>query len=334
MSTNSFPTHKSRTVAERGARIAVVIPCYNEEVAIGGVVREFHAQLPTAEIHVFDNNSSDRTVEVARAAGAHVSHERRQGKGYVMQSIFRRVDADVYVLVDGDATYPPAAVHALMAPVIIGDADMVVGSRLHANSQSDFKPFNRWANRFVLFILRVTFGVRFTDVLSGYRAFSRSFVKSLPLFGGGFEVETELTIKAVTGGYRIIELPVNLTARVAGSESKIQVFRDGMLILVTILALFRDHKPLTFFGSLGLVLVAAALIPGVPVARELIQTGSVSELPSAVLAIALALLGILLGTVGIILHSIARRSQELEHRLRMFGDEIRRERHDSGISAQ
>jgi glycosyltransferase involved in cell wall biosynthesis len=308
-------------------RIAVLIPCFNEEVTIAEVVRQFRQELPEALICVFDNNSTDRTVERARAAGAHVLYEPRRGKGYVVQSIFRHIDADVYVMVDGDATYPPAAVHALIAPILARDADMVVGSRLHAESRSEFKPMNRWANRLVLAILKLVFGVRLTDILSGYRAFNRRFVKNLALFGGGFEIETELTIKAVARGYRIVEIPVDLAVRPEGSHSKVHFFRDGTVILSTILTLFRDYKPLTFFGSLGLLFVLAGLVPGFAVVAEYFETGFVSKLPSAVLAVGLGLCGTLLIAIGLLLHSIARRAQEFDYQVQMLGDQLRGERH-------
>ena len=309
----------------RRAEVAVLIPCYNEEITIAGVVRDFRAELPAALICVFDNNSTDASAERARAAGADVIHEPRRGKGFVVQSIFRHIDADVYVLVDGDATYPASAVHSLIAPLGAGEADMVVGSRLHAQSRSEFKHLNRWANRLVLFILRVVFGVRLTDVLSGYRAFNRSFVKNLALFGGGFEIETELTIKAVARGYRIVEVPVNLAVRPEGSHSKIHFLRDGMLILTTILTLFRDYKPLTFFGSLGLGFFLAALIPGLTVLAEYFRSGFV-KLPAAVLASGLVVCGLLLVAIGLLLHSIARRAQEFDYQLQMLSDQLRPER--------
>ena len=212
-------------------RIAILIPCYNEELTIAEVVAQFRAELPDADIYVFDNNSTDRTVEEARAAGALIFHEKRQGKGYVVQSMFRKVSADVYVMVDGDGTYPAAEVHRLIEPVLNDEADIVVGSRLHRDATSQFKTPNRLGNRFFLYVLNYTLGARITDMLSGYRAFNRGFVKGVPLFGGGFETETELTIKALNRGFRIVEVPVNLTTRPEGSFSKIRIFRDGFLIL-------------------------------------------------------------------------------------------------------
>jgi glycosyltransferase involved in cell wall biosynthesis len=306
-------------------RIAILIPCHNEEPTVSQVVKAFRAELPSASIYVFDNNSSDNTVESARASGAIVMREPRQGKGFVVQSMFRRVDADVYVMVDGDATYPAEAVHQLIAPVLAGEADMVVGSRLHPGLQSEFRQLNRWGNRLVLSLLNSIFKVKLTDVLSGYRAFNRKFVKGLPLFGGGFEIETELTIKAIARGLRIVEISTVLTARPEGSHSKIKFFRDGMIILNTILALFRDYKPLTFFGSVGLLLVLLALVPGLIAVVESISKGTVVRLPLAVLATGLGLCGLLSLTVGLILHSIARRSQELEYQLEMLADELRRD---------
>ena len=302
------------------SRIAVLIPCYNEEMTVGDVVTQFRTQLPSATVYVFDNNSSDHTADRAIAAGATVFHEQRQGKGYVTQAMFRQVDADVYVMVDGDGTYPASAVHSLLAPILRGKADMVVGSRLHAQSSSEFRQLNALGNRLVLRLLNSIFRVKLTDILSGYRSFTRKFVKGLPLFGGGFEIETELTIKAIERGFRIVEVPINLTHRPAGSHSKIKFFRDGVIILNTVLALFRDYKPLTFFGSTGLLLFALALIPGLVVIFEFINTGHVPRVLSAVIALALVSCGLLSLTVGLILHSIARRAQEFEHQLQVMSE--------------
>ncbi len=311
------------STADTSPRVAVLIPCYNEAPTVGEVVQAFRAELPAAHIYVFDNNSTDGTVAGALAAGATVLREPRQGKGYVVQSMFRRVEADVYIMVDGDGTYPAAEVHRLLAPVIADEADMVVGSRLHVATQSEFRQLNRWANRLVLALLNSIFKVRLTDILSGYRAFNRRFVKGLPLFGGGFEIETELTIKAVARGMRIVEVPTTLTSRPAGSHSKIKFVRDGALILNTILALFRDYKPLTFFGSVGIALLVMALVPGLFSIIDSIHRGIAARLPLAVLAVGLMLCGLLSLTVGLVLHSIARRSQEFEYQLQVLTDEMR-----------
>ena len=318
----SRTVNKLRTFTKDSITTAVLIPCYNEELTIGDVVRAFRAELPGARIYVFDNNSTDQTIDCAIEAGATVLREPRQGKGFVVQSMFRMVDADVYIMVDGDATYPAGAVHDLIAPILSGEADMVVGSRLHAGTESDFRQWNRMGNRLVLALLNSVFGVHLTDILSGYRAFNRRFVKTLPLFGGGFEIETELTIKAISRGMRIVEIPTNLTARPEGSHSKIQFFRDGFLILNTVVALFRDYKPLTFFGAVGLLLLAAALVPTAIIVISVLRTGVLSNLTLAVLATGLALTGILSIVAGLILHTIVRRFQEIEHTLAVRAEEI------------
>lgn len=288
------------------------------------VVSQFRKEMPSARVYVFDNNSTDRTAELARAAGAEVRSERRQGKGYVVQSMFREVDADAYVMVDGDGTYPARDVHALLAPVLAGEADMVVGSRLHTESRSQFRQLNRFGNRLVRLVLNSIFRVRLTDILSGYRAFGRRFVKRVPLFGGGFEIETELTVKAVERGYRVLEVPIDLVHRPEGSHSKIQFFRDGLLILNTILALFRDYKPLTFFGGVGVMLLSASLVPALAVFVESLGAGALGRLPFALAALVLALSGLLSVTVGLVLHSIARRSQEFEYHMLVIADEFER----------
>jgi glycosyltransferase involved in cell wall biosynthesis len=317
----------SQIADPESVKIAVLIPCYNEELTIADVVRDFRAELPQAHIYVFDNNSTDETAARARAAGATILSEPRQGKGFVVQAMFRRVDADVYVMVDGDNAFPAGAVHQLIAPVLRNEADMVVGSRLRPGTSSDFRPINRLANRMVLTVLNSMFRVQLTDVLSGYRAFSRGFVKTLPLFGGGFAIETELTIKAVSRGFRIVEIPTSLTARPEGSHSKVRLFRDGFLILNTILALFRDYQPLTFFGIAGSFLVILSLVPGVALMLEYARRGAFTRPVLAVVAVGLFLSGLLAFAVGLVLHSIARRSQEFDYQIQVLGDELRAQHH-------
>jgi hypothetical protein len=211
-----------------------------------------------------------------------------------------------------------------MEPIIEGEADMVVGSRLHGESQSQFKLMNKAGNKIFRKIIKLIFKVELTDILSGYRAFDRKFVKGLPLFGGGFEIETELTIKALERGYRVVETPIDLGVRPEGSHSKIKIVSDGMLIMNTILTLFRDYKPLTFFGAAGLALILAGFVPGIIVVLEFFETGLVPRLPSAVLAMGLVLSGMLLILAGLILHTITRRFQELEHRMSSLTDELAR----------
>ncbi len=236
----------------------------------------------------------------------------------MVQKMFADVDADVYVMVDGDGTYPASKVHELIAPVIMGDADMVVGSRLMQHSRSHFAAVNHFGNRLILWMINTIFGVTLTDILSGYRAFNREIVKNMPLVTGGFETETELTIKALARRYRILEIPVDLGARPKGSFSKIRILYDGWMILNTILALSRDYKPLTFFGIIGLIFIAIAFIPGTIVALEFVRTG-ILRLLSAILAVGLILLGFLSITAGLVIHTITRHFQELEQQLRLMG---------------
>lgn len=299
-------------------KIAVVIPCYNEELTIAEVIRQFRANLPEAEIFVYDNNSSDRTAEIALSEGAIVRQERRQGKGYVVQAMFREVDADLYVMVDGDTTYPADVVQSLLEPVTSGMADMVIGSRLHRTASSQFRLLNRLGNVLYRWLLNSIFGVRLTDLLSGYRVFSQRLVRSLPLVGGGFETEAEMTIKAIERGFTIVEVPVNLSSRPAGSQSKIRVIQDGWLILSTILTLFRDYKPLTFFGSVGVIFLLLGAIPGISVLVNYWRTGMVTNLAFALIAVGLILIGAMSIFAGLILHTIARRFQELDRLVQLF----------------
>ena len=307
----------------RDLRTVVLIPCHNEERTIASVVRKFSQQIPTAAIYVFDNNSTDRTAAEAARAGAVVRCEQRQGKGFVVQSMFRKIDADVYVLVDGDDTYPAHAVAQLLAPVFAGEADMVIGSRLHDGSASQFRRVNRFGNRLFAALLTLMFGVRITDLLSGYRAFSRRFVRSVPLIGGGFDTEAEMTIKALQRGLTVVEVPIDLAPRPSGSHSKIRLTQDGLLILAMMLTLLRDYKPLTFFGSLGLALTLTGLVPGAVAVSDYLATGTLSRLAAALLAAVLLLSGMAMGFLGLILHTIARRFQELDLQLQALADEPR-----------
>ena len=324
---------RSGTMSAR-PRVAVLIPCLNEELTVGKVVSAFLQELPAATIYVFDNRSTDRTAEIARAGGATVVYEPRAGKGFVIQKMFESVDADIYVMVDGDNTYPASQVHSLLAPIIAGEADMVVGTRLHQRSDSQFRALNRWGNRLFLLLVKLVFGVRVTDMLSGYRAFSRNVVKRLPLLRGGFETETELTIKALDRGFRICEVPVNLVPRPDGSHSKIRVANDGLRIVGTIFGMLRDYKPLTFFGGVGLLLASLGLIPGVIVIAEFARTGYITHLPSAVLAVGVELSGLLLIAIGLVLHTVVRHAQELDVRIRLMTEEImsQREKTESDVA--
>jgi len=296
-------------------KIAVIIPCYNEEKTIGDVVRNFKTRLPIADIYVFDNNSTDRTVQQATGAGAFIRHEIRRGKGYVIRSMFREVEADVYVMVDGDGTYPHDQVRELIRPILSGRADMVIGSRLHVSSDSQFKIPNRIGNWLFREILNFFFRVRITDLLSGYRAMTRQIVKGIPFLSCGFESETELTVKCLERGYRVVEVPISLGLRPEGSHSKIHIIRDGLLIFNTLFALARDYRPLTIFGLMGLLLVGCGLIPGTIVIEQFFATGQILRFPFAILAVGLVLSGLLVAFVGIVLHAIARRFQELDYQI-------------------
>lgn len=309
------PNNSSVRRSDEPRRIAVLIPCLNEAQTIAGVIRDFQAQLPDAAIYVFDNHSTDQTVAQAARAGAVVRHETRQGKGHVIRAMFRQVEADIYVMVDGDGTYPADKVHELIGPIRDDEADMVIGSRLLAGARSQFKIPNRLGNLAFRLLLNALFRVHITDVLSGYRVFSRRVVKSLPFLSRGFESETELTVKCLERGYRIIEIPVSLAPRPTGSYSKINVALDGLRILDTILALARDYKPLTAFGLLGLLLVVSGLVPGLIVIREFLSTGLVLRMPSAILAVGFVLAGLFVGFAGFVLHTIARRFQELDDQM-------------------
>ena len=312
-------------MSDRGT-IAVLIPCLDEGLTIATVVDDFRRELPDAAVWVIDNGSTDGTADIAAARGARVLHESRRGKGFAVRAAFRRIDADAYVMVDGDDTYPAGAVHALLEPVLAGRADMAVGSRTMAGSSSDFRRLNRFANAFYPFVIRLLVHVRLTDVLSGFRAMTREFVEGVPIAAQGFEIEVELTVKAAERHFRIVEVPVDLRARPDGSFSKVSNVGDGSRVLWTIVLLFRDYRPMAFFGGLGLLLMLVGLIPGVVVVAEFLETGLVPRLPSAVLAVALELAGMLSISVGILLSAIKRRFAELESRMEMLSDRPPRER--------
>jgi glycosyltransferase involved in cell wall biosynthesis len=293
--------------------IVVLIPCLNEAQTIAKVIGDFQKNLPEAEIIVFDNQSDDQTFMAALEAGARVVSEMRRGKGFVIQSMFRDIEADIYIMVDGDDTYPAERVRALVDPILKNEADMVIGSRITPGSNSRFSILNWWGNKFFLGLINMIFGARLTDILSGYRAMNRRLVKSLPLFEHGFGIEAELTIKALERGFRLQEAPVDLRNRVEGSYSKIRIVRDGLRILLTIFALFRDYKPLTFFGGLGLFFSFLGCLVGLLPLVDFMKTGGTMPLIFAVFGGLVAIGGMLNIGVGLILHTLNRRFQEMEH---------------------
>jgi glycosyltransferase involved in cell wall biosynthesis len=295
-------------------KIAVIIPCYNEEAAIGEVITRFRHELPEADIHVFDNNSTDRTVERASGAGAIVSCETRQGKGHVVRAMFRRVDADIYIMVDGDMTYPSEKVHHLLSPVLRDQADMVVGSRMMSPA-TRMKAPNRIGNWFFRVSLNSIFGSHLTDILSGYRVMTRHFVRSVAVLSDGFQIETELTIQALHHKMRIVEVPVPLSERLPGSQSKISVIADGFRILWTIVDLYRTYRPLTVFGGVGLLMIGVGMVLGVIVLVQFLETGLVRRFPTAILASAMVMTGLLSVSVGLILNTLMRSFRDMQHKI-------------------
>ncbi len=299
--------------------IAVVVPCHNEAITIAKVVTDFRRALPEAVIVVFDNASTDDTAAVARAAGAEVRHVAAKGKGHVVRSMFRDVQADVLLMVDGDDTYPAEHARTLLAPVLSGQADLVVGTRLETFEHSAFRRFHGLGNRLVRGVLSRLFGVRIADVLSGYRAFNARFVRSMPVLSQGFEIETEMTVFALAHGFVLREITVPYGARPEGSHSKLHTFRDGYRVLRTILFLYKDYRPLPFFGAIALACLLAGLGFGALVVAEFARSGAVTHPSTAVLAVALVISALLALATGLILDTVNRRSAEL---LRLLTDQV------------
>ena len=291
--------------------IAVLLPCYNEEAAIARTVAEFRAALPGATVYVYDNNSRDRTVEVARAAGAVVRSERIQGKGAVVRRMFADVDADVYVMADGDATYDAASAPRLVAALLDEQLDMVVGSRI-GEAAAAYRRGHRFGNALLTGMLARLFGRSFTDILSGYRIFSRRFVKSFPVLSVGFEIETEISVHALELKMPVAEIETPYFARPEGSASKLSTYRDGWRILRTIGMLYRIERPLWFFGAAGLALAALAVVLAVPLAITYANTGLVPRFPTAILVTGLMILAALCVFAGLILDTVVRGRREVK----------------------
>jgi glycosyltransferase involved in cell wall biosynthesis len=300
---------------ERGSRIddrlAVLIPCFNEETAVARVVTDFKAELPEATIYVYDNNSTDRTLEVARAAGALVRRETHQGKGNVVRRMFADVEADIYVLVDGDATYDAASARALIARLIEDRLDMVVAARVEKDAQA-YRPGHRTGNRLFTGFFASVFSASFTDILSGYRVFSRRFVKSFPVLSRGFEIETELSVHALELGLAVGEVPTPYYARPEGSTSKLSTWWDGLRILSTIVGLYRSERPLTFFSAIGIALAAVSVILAIPIFVTFVEQGIVPRIPTAILATGLMLLAFLSIVAGLVLDTVTRGRREMK----------------------
>lgn len=291
-------------------RIAVVVPCYNEEVAIAQVVQEFKQALPHADIYVYDNNSRDRTSDVARAAGAFVRSEPQQGKGHVVRRMFSDIDADIYVLVDGDATYHAASAPQMIQLLIDESLDMVVGRRVDQQIEA-YRNGHRFGNAVLTGFVAALFGKRFSDILSGYRIFSRRFVKSFPSLSKGFEIETELTVHALELNMPVSELDTPYGARPEGSISKLSTYRDGFRILRLILRLYKYEKPFVFFAALAAILALLSLGLALPVVLEWINTGLVPRFPTAILATGIMILSFLSLTAGLILETVTHGRKEV-----------------------
>lgn len=326
--------------------IAVLIPCYNEEKSVEQVVRDFRAALPEAAIYVYDNNSSDRTMDIAREAGALVYRETHQGKGNVVRRMFSDVEADVYVMVDGDATYHAPSARRMIDTLVAQNLDMVVGTRLHSQESGAFRSGHQWGNHMLTGFVAWLFGGSFKDMLSGYRVFSRRFAKSFPALSKGFETETELVVHALSLSMPVAEIETPYFARPEGSVSKLNTYRDGWRILFTILKLLKWERPLSFFGFIGLVLALGSVILTEPLLETFLQTGLVPRFPTAILATGVMILAFLSVTAGIILDSVAcgRRESKRLHYLSYrapgsggyvthYKDNVRRESHKERYEA-
>jgi glycosyltransferase involved in cell wall biosynthesis len=291
--------------------MVVLIPCYNEELAIGKVVKDFRAALPAASIFVFDNNSSDGTMAAARAAGAQVFREPRQGKGHVVRRMFTDVEADIYVLVDGDATYDAPSARIMIERLLDERLDMVVAARVDQEAAA-YRAGHRTGNWLLTGFVAQVFGRTFTDMLSGYRVFSRRFVKTFPVLSGGFEIETELTVHALELELPVAEIPTPYYPRLEGSASKLNTWRDGFRILFTVLKLYRAERPLAFFAAIGAALALSSIGLAIPVLVTFLETGLVPRLPTAVLSTGLMLLAFLALAAGLILDTVTRGRREVK----------------------
>ena len=291
-------------------KIAVLIPCYNESLTIGKVVKDYRQAFPNARIYVYDNNSTDHTDEIARNAGAVVRYEYRQGKGNVVRSMFKDIDADCYIMADGDDTNPP---EPKMAEMILNkECDMVIGDRLSSTYFTENKRrFHNSGNRLVRFLINHLFQVQVKDIMTGSRAFSYAFAKTFPVLSKGFEIETEMTIHAAAHNLSMKEFPVNYRDRPEGSQSKLNTFRDGIKVLKTIARLFREYKPGTFFNLLAIVFLLISILFGFPVFREYFQTGLVPRFPTLIFAGFMLIVSLLLFVTGLILEVIVKKDRQM-----------------------
>jgi glycosyltransferase involved in cell wall biosynthesis len=296
--------------AQSQSRIAVLLPCFNEEATIAATIAGFRASLPTADIYVYDNNSRDRTREIAAAEGAIVRSERQQGKGHVVRRMFADIDADVYVMADGDLTYDPASAQVMVDQLLAEQLDMVVGSRRHQEKDA-YRGGHVLGNRLFTGLLASLFGRSFSDIFSGYRVFSRRFVKSFPVLSSGFEIETEMSVHALELKMPVGEVETAYGARPEGSESKLSTYADGWRILTTIATLYRIERPVLFFGAIGAVLVVAGLLLSVPLILTYLDTGLVPRFPTAILITGMVIVAVLCFFAGLILDTVTRGRREI-----------------------
>ena len=296
--------------SQQQPRIAVILPCYNEEAAIAATVAGFKAALPSATIYVYDNNSRDRTRELAAEAGAVVRIERQQGKGHVVRRMFADIDADVYVMADGDLTYDPKAAPAMVDMLLDEQLDMVVGTRKHEQAEA-YRGGHVLGNKVFTGLLSGLFGRSFSDIFSGYRVFSRRFVKSFPVVSAGFEIETEMSVHALELRMPVGEVETSYGARPEGSQSKLSTYSDGWKILKTIGTLYRVERPVLFYGAIGLLLVLVAIVLGVPLAITYLHTGLVPRFPTAILISAMTIIAVLCVFAGLILDTVTRGRREV-----------------------
>lgn len=292
--------------------VAVLIPCYNEALTIEKVVRDFRSELPDANIYVYDNNSTDNTAEIARRAGAIVRTETRQGKGFVVRQMFFDVEADYYIMVDGDDTYPAESVHELLAPLVQGRAEMTVGDRLSNGTYFDEnkRKFHGFGNNLVQSSINILYGSKITDVMSGLRGFSRVFVKSMPIMSSGYQIETELTIHAVDRRLRVIEIPIDYRDRPENSFSKLNTFSDGVKVIQTIIRMVRSSRPMLFFGTMSILFMLMGLLIGLPVIIEFFNTAYITRIPSAILATGMELFALMLFIAGLILDTVIKQDKQ------------------------
>ncbi len=308
--------------------IAVLIPCYNEAKTIAKVVRDYRAALPEADIYVYDNNSTDHTDDIAREAGAIVRYEYRQGKGNVIRSMFREIDADCYLMIDGDDTYPAENAREMVNLVLERKVDMVVGDRLSATYYTENKrPFHNLGNRLVKGLVNTLFKGSVSDIMTGYRAFSYQFVKSFPVLSKGFEIETEMTIHALDKNLSVQSVQVEYRDRPADSPSKLNTYSDGMKVLRTIVRLYKEYRPMSFFGLLAALMALVSVILFIPIFAEYLHTGLVPRFPTLIVCGVMGTMALLLWVCGLILDTVAKKHRQLfEINLNLLNGQRRRER--------